>query len=279
MFLCFRVKPKGKMGLYLKMAAGLLLVHVVHLASLQDSTDSPGRTIDKSWLRDPARKTAGSQNATVSEEEADNGQGHGGSSIGDGTASDFMIPNTDEEQNVARQEDTNETSTDPSTVTEPPTSSPTTLQTEQPNPTISPNPTATTVPTESSRINGTEAEEIFFLPDNSNRTDSQATTLAPGSNATQEPTTKPDEVTRSTNATESTTTTTATTTAKQGMNETFAPAFPSETTKTSPETTTTAAPITPGIANRTDTDAASGSSSGRGTAAVFSRHSICCTFL
>ncbi|KAM6950340.1 uncharacterized protein PEZ65_023387 [Lycodopsis pacificus] len=209
-----------------------------------------------------------------------------GSSIGEGTPSDFMIPTTEEEKNLARQEeDTNETSTDPSTVTEPPPSSPTTLQTEQPNPTISPNPTATKVPTNSSRTNGTEAEEEFpssttttsqistthlsernstILPDNSNRTDSQATTLAPGSNATQEPTTKPDEVTRSTNATESTTTTTATTTAKQGMNETFAPAFPSETTKTIPATTTTAAPITPGIANRTDTDAASGSSSERG---------------
>ncbi|KAK9542305.1 hypothetical protein VZT92_000180 [Zoarces viviparus] len=280
------------MGLCLKMAAGLLLlVHVFHLASLQDSTDSPGRTIDKSWLRDLAKKTAGSQNATVSEDEAENGQGHADISIGDGMAPDITIPNTDEERNVARQEkDTNETSTDPSTVTEPPTSSPTTLQTEQPNATISPNTTATTVPTDSSRINGTEAEEEFpnsttttsqistthlsernstILPDNSNRTDLQATTLAPGSNATQEPTTKPDEVTRSTNATESTTTTTATTTTKQAMNETSAtspsaPAFPSETTKTSPATTTAAAAITPGIANRTDTDAASGSSSERG---------------
>ncbi|XP_031704083.1 mucin-5AC [Anarrhichthys ocellatus] len=284
------------MGLCLKIAAGLLLlVHVFHLASLQDSTDSPGRTIDKSWLRELAKKTAGSQNATVSEDEAEKDQGHEDMvsriSIGDGMASDVMIPNTQEEKNVARQEkDTNETSTDPSTVTEPPTSSPTTLQTEQPNATISPNTTATTVPTNSSRINGTEAEEEFhssttttsqistthlseqnstIFPDNSNRTDLQATTLAPGSNATQEPTTKPDEVMRSTNATESTTTTTATTTTKQGTNETSAtssstPAFPSETTKMSPATTTTAAPITPEIANRTDTDAASGSTSERG---------------
>ncbi|XP_068580404.1 mucin-15 [Cebidichthys violaceus] len=280
------------MDLYLKTAAGLLLlVQALHLASLQESTDSPGRTIDKSWLRELVRKTAGSQNASVSEDEAKNDQGAEGVVSGIGIESGFMTPYTEEENNVVRQDtDTSEASTDLTAVTEPPTSPAT--QTQQPNSTTSPNATATTVPTNSSRTNGTEAEEEFHnstttttsqiatthlsernstvFPDNSNRTDLQTTTLAPETNATRGATTTPDEATRSTNATESNATTTATNTTKQGMNETSATsssttAFPSETAETSPPSTTAGAPITPEIANKTDTDAASGSGSERGS--------------
>lgn len=54
------------MELHLKITAGLLLVvHALHLASLQDPTDSPGRTIDKSWLRKVASNPTSSSGRTI----------------------------------------------------------------------------------------------------------------------------------------------------------------------------------------------------------------------
>ncbi|XP_070759588.1 mucin-15 [Enoplosus armatus] len=289
------------MELYLKITAGLLLlVQAFHLASLQESTDSPGRTIDQSWLRVPAKNTAGSQNAVAgTEEEAEYDLGadapamESSNDYSSGIASGSMAINTEEEENVTNQDkDANETSDDLPvvTTTEPPTFP--NVTTNQPesamNATVSPN-NATTEPTNSSQINMTEAGEELYnsttapqnssthlraqnstsFPDYSNHTDFQTTvTLAPESNATQESTTKPDEDAGLTNATESTNTTTTTT---PEINETSTASssttvFLSETTETSPATTTTAAPNTPEKANETDKSAASGSDSERGLA-------------
>ncbi|XP_034040749.1 mucin-15 isoform X3 [Thalassophryne amazonica] len=62
------------MGIYLKITCFLLLVQTAHLALPEDSTDSPGRTIDKIWLRDLVDRPNKSQNQTSVE---DNGPGIG----------------------------------------------------------------------------------------------------------------------------------------------------------------------------------------------------------
>ncbi|XP_044054732.1 mucin-15 [Siniperca chuatsi] len=284
------------MQLYLKITAGLLLlVQAFHLASLQDSTDSPGRTIDKSWFRELPKNTVGSQNAAVTEEETEYDQGADATaleSINDfnsGIASGSMALKSGEEENVASQEKyENETSNDLPVSDKFPTFA--TNQPELPDATVSPT-TATTDPTNSSQINMTEAKEEFYnftthlsaqnstsFSDYSNHTDLQTTTMAPESNATQESTTKPDKDTGLTNATESTNTTTitaittTTTTTTPEINETpsttsSTTVFLSETTETSPATMTTIALNTPEKANKTDKSAASGSSSERGLAA------------
>lgn len=294
------MKPKGKMELCLKITAGLLLlVQASHLASLQYSTDSPGRTIDKSWLRELGKNTAGSQNAAFTEEEKDFNQGADATAMeanneySGGIASGSMALYSEEEENVAGgDKDAAETSDDLSvvTTTEPPTSTVPNVTTKQPElpdaSTVSPT-TVTTDPTNSNQINMTEAEEEFLnstttpqtstthqsaqnptsFPDHSNHTDLQNTTLAPESNATQESTAKPDEDTGLTNATASNNTTAVTTTTTAEINET--PTTSSSTTVFLPETAETAAvPNTPEKANNTDKNVASGSSSERGTAAV-----------
>lgn len=307
--LVFQSKTKKReMGLYLKITAGLLLlIQAFHMASLQDSTDSPGRTIDKSWLRVGLLKnTAGNQNAAVTEEETEFDQApdanamESSNEFSSGIASGSMTVNYEGKENVAGQDKgANETSDNPTAVntTEDLTSS-TNVTTDQPNlpdATISP-ANVTSVPTNSSQINITGAEKEFndstmtpqnstthlsapnstSFSDNSNRTDLQTTTLPPERNVTQESTTKPDTDTWLTNATGSTNTTPITTTMKPEIKETSTAftttsssttAFPSDTTETSPATTTPAAPITPEKANNTDRDAASRGSAERGTAA------------
>ncbi|XP_039652001.1 mucin-15 [Perca fluviatilis] len=295
------------MGLYLKITAGLLLlIQAFHLASLQESTDSPGRTIDKSWLRAGLPKnTAGNQNAAVTEEETEFDQTPDANAIyessnefSSGIASGSMTVGEGEENVAGQDMGANETSDNLSTVntTVAPTY-PTNVTTDQPDlpdATISP-ANATSDLTNSSRINITGAEEEFhnstMTPQNStthlsapnstsssansNRTDLQTTTLAPERNATQESTTKSDTGTGLTNATGSTNTTTVTTTRKPEIKETSTTftttsssttVFPSDTTETSPATTTPAAPITPEKANNTDRDAASRGSAERGLA-------------
>ncbi len=293
------MKAKWKMELYLKITAGLLLlVQAFHLASLQESTDSPGRTIDKSWLRELAKNTAGSQNAAVTEEETEYYQGADATAMesnneySGGIASGSMAVYNEEEENVAGgDKDASDDVTVVATTVPPTFPNVTTQQPELQDATVSPT-TATTDPTNSSKINMTEAEEFHnssmtpqkstthqsapnstSFPDNFNHTDLQTTTLTPESNATQESTTKPDEDTGLTNATESNNTTTVTTTTTPEISETSNTSsstrvFLPETTETSPETTTAAALNTPEKANNTDKAAASGSSSERGTAAV-----------
>ncbi|XP_078121584.1 uncharacterized protein LOC144527421 [Sander vitreus] len=242
------------MELYLKITAGLLLlIQAFHLASLQDSTDSPGRTIDKSWLRVGLLKnTTGNQNAAVTEEETEFDQApdanamESSNEFSSGIASDSMTVNGEGEENVAGQDKgANETSDNLTAVnTMEDLTSPRNVTTDQPNlpdATISPaNTTSQTSLTNSSQLNITGAEEEFndstmtpqnstthlsapnatSFSDNSNRTDLQTTTLPPERNVTQESTTKPDTDTGLTNATGSTNTTPITTTMKPEIKKT-----------------------------------------------------------
>lgn len=58
------------MGLHFKTAAGLLLlIQSFHLASFQNSTNSPAITIDRTWLRELARNKSVSPNDALTREE------------------------------------------------------------------------------------------------------------------------------------------------------------------------------------------------------------------
>ncbi|XP_037312626.2 mucin-15 isoform X2 [Pungitius pungitius] len=285
------------MGRYLRIAAGLfLLVQTFRLASLQGSTDSPGRTIDKSWLRN---KKPGSQ---AYEEEGDYISGN----VADGIPSGSMMVPTSEEENVSVR-DAVKTANDMTDATGPPT----TPQPEQPDATQTPSTPASggasETQTEGEGHNATTATSPMSTTQPSQQTtavasdgaDLQATT--PPAGPTQEPATKWDEATPSTDAGESNATMNAT---SQGANETSAttpatdatpdpttlspttaapttaaPTTPAPTTAaptttayttadpTTADPTTPAAPILPGLANRTGLEGPSGpsgSSSGRG---------------
>ncbi|XP_073320663.1 uncharacterized protein [Pagrus major] len=271
------------MKLNLRITAGLLLlVQTFHMASLQNSTDSPGRTIHREWLRKLAKNTAGSQNAALPGEEieydqrADATTAESSNDYSSGIASGSMAVYNEEEENVTSQDkDTNDGSDDLTAVTAtmPPTNpNVTTKEPELTDTTVSPS-NATTDPTNSSSINTTEAEEGFNTtttpqnstssPNHSNHTDLQTTTSAPEGNATQVSTTKAED-TRSTYATGSTNMTTLITTATPetySSSTTSSPTtvFSSEKTETSPATTTAAEK-----SNRTGEDSASGENPERG---------------
>lgn len=267
------------MELYLKITAGLLLVvQAFHLASLQDTTDTPGRTIDKSWLRDLHKNTAGSQNAKVNEDDMT------ALDSSSGIASGSMATNNDEEENAIDQE-TNTTSEDlPDTLAQ----NGTTIQSEYSGTTVSPT-TTTSVPTNSSQSNMTKDEDSTMTPQTSttdstannstafpyvlNSTKVQSTTFPPENNATQEPTTQLTDDAES----DSTTTAKNTTPEINETSTTFSSttAFPFETTEMSTVTMTTTAVNTPVKANKTDKDAALGSSSERGTVAVLGITLVC----
>ncbi|KAM4593288.1 uncharacterized protein PAE49_006590 [Odontesthes bonariensis] len=219
----------------LKTTVGLfLLVQVLHLALLQDSTESPGRIIDKGWLRDHHKTPAEGENAASTEGESEFDQEAfttmSSNDDIDGTASGFMLGNTDVENMLGRDSSENETSDDLDifTVTLPPVvENSTTKQPELPEATISPT-TTTTDSTNSSQTNMTEAEEEFnstmttenttSLPHFSNKTEIRLTTLVPENNTT-EPTT-PDADKGLKNQTGSSDTTTVTTTAAPPINKT-----------------------------------------------------------
>ncbi|XP_040897930.1 mucin-15 [Toxotes jaculatrix] len=281
------------MALYLTITASLLLiVHAFHLASLQEPTDSPGRTIDKSWLRELNKNSAGSQNAAVREEEAEYDQdadttamepsNDDSSGIASGSIAVF---NGEEENFYSDEKEANKTSDDltaVATTLAPTFPNGTTKQPELVHTTVSLNTTTTTTdPTNSSQVNMTEAEEDSHNSTTTPQTptthlisrnstsfpDLQSTTLAPESNATQESPAKPEEDSRLNNSTGSTSTTTATPEMYEtSTTSSSTTAFSSETTETSPTTTTAAAPNTPEKANKTDKDGASGSNSERGLA-------------
>ncbi|KAK5915708.1 hypothetical protein CesoFtcFv8_001274 [Champsocephalus esox] len=282
------------MGLYLNTTACLFLfVQAFHLASLQNPTDSPGRTIDKSWLRELAKKVAKLQDAAYTDKGAENE-----SSVAttmdpinensSGKASGSMVIFTEEERNLADQEKRQQETSDDLTVVT--TTFPTrTKQPELPGSAVSPTPAATDS-TNSRKINMTEAEEELqnstttpqnsstdlstqnstSVSDHSNTTDSQKTTLVPKSNTTQESTTKPHQDAGITKSTERNSNTTLPTTVKQETNKTtVSPSttvLPSETTETSHATTAAAAPKTPVTSNKTDKAAASENNPDRGLA-------------
>ncbi|XP_060920294.1 mucin-15 [Labrus mixtus] len=293
------------MKLCLKITAGLLLlVQAFSLASLQNTTDSPGRTIDGKWLREFAKKLAASQNIALSEEKGFDQENDGtpmeSSNDYSGIASGSMAVFNEEEENVASQDEGANESDDMRFFTT--TTMPLDVTTEQPefqNTTVSPT-TATTDQTNSSDVNMIDAEEDFYnstmtpqnsttlpsvqnatsFPDYSNQTDLNTTTLSPEINTTQESTTKLEEypwfsnVTESTNTTNVTTTVTTTpTTVTPEITNTptvLLTTTPSDswTTAINPETSTTtlAAMNTSERGNDTDKAGASVSDSERGLA-------------
>ncbi|XP_071375201.1 mucin-15 [Centroberyx affinis] len=282
------------MELYLKITAGfLLLVQAFHMALLLESTDSPGRTIDKSWLREPVRNRVGSQNTAVEDEDID---GAGMVSSDDNVAripyGSMSIASGEDGDMADQHKDANETSNDVTIVTAtmiPIFPNNTTKQPELPETAVSGNSTApTTAPSRAGQVNVTGAKEenkdsttalqnsslahpvtqnSTSFPDLTNNTDLHETTLAPESNDTQEST--PETDTWPTNNAENTTNVTATEVPE--INEASATPsstmdFPSETTEMIPATMTTIAPSTAEEANMTDKGAASGGNSERGFA-------------
>lgn len=219
----------------------VLLVQAFHLASLQYTTDSPGRTIDKSWLR--GKIPQGSENATFTKGNDEGADVTESNNDYSGTASGSMVTYSGEEENSGNEkwDDQNVTTT--------------TLSPEVQNGTIELTelpPTTTTDPTNASQINMTETEGEFnktltprnstSFPDYSNRTDLESQSSVPETNTTEEQTT--------------TSTTTLTTKAVPGINATTTTSSPTTVFLPDvPEATTAAAPNTPEKVNKTDKSA------------------------
>uniref|UniRef100_A0A3B5M5A5 Mucin 12, cell surface associated n=1 Tax=Xiphophorus couchianus TaxID=32473 RepID=A0A3B5M5A5_9TELE len=243
----------------LKITASLLLLfQAFHLVCLQNSTDSPGRTIDKAWLRQLPRNEVQSENAASS---GDGGFDQGtdqvtafNNGLSSGISSGFMA---EEEENTTSQ-DKSANSSDFSTIMPHAFENETAEEPKLPVAAISPR-NVTTESANSSQTNMTYPEEEF----NSTMTADKTTSAGGLSNNTNlQPTTtteKPATTTTKTpeedkglrNFTENTNTS-VTTTAIQGSttksSTTTAP--PSETTQTRSETTTTAVLDTPDSANK-----------------------------
>lgn len=263
------------MGLFLKVTAGLLLlVQAFQSVSLQDSTDSPGRTIDKSWLRDLVRNRTGGQGVLIPLERTEADQGFHPTPdfihdyIGGITSGSMAIPNEEKkkEDDDEEPDDLNmvtipELPFDPNVTTQEPfldVNFSTTLGSEKvtdvekefknstatsllPNATMLPTAESSTHPSDTSQNNS-------------------HTTLAPEGNATQEPATTPTEDPRFINLTEPTdrrTTKVSRTSATSVSATSFQSSMSSEM---SLKTTNSPVQDTPEVANKTGT----GSSSERG---------------
>ncbi|XP_034437287.1 mucin-15 [Hippoglossus hippoglossus] len=294
------------MELYLKITVCLLLiVQTFHLALLQDSTDSPGRTINQGWLRELLKgHKDGNKKAPVAKEEpgfesepyadAMDSNNDDGAGVPSGSMTLFG------DENMSSRE-MSENKTSGVLLVSLKFSNRTIKKHKMSNTTVAPT-TTTTIPTNSSQRNMTGAEEESHnstmtnqtstadsIPHNStmtnqtstphaipphsttfsNRTHLHPTTLAPKINATQQPPEKNKGLNNGT--------TTAATTTTPGLNETSitsssTAAFPSDTTGTGPVPTTPLAPITPEKANKTDKDGASGSSADRGLTSDQHKH-------
>ncbi|CAI5644749.1 unnamed protein product [Oreochromis niloticus] len=223
----------------------LLLVQAFHLASLQYTTDSPGRTIDKSWLRARGKIPEGSENATFTKGKDEGVNVTESNNDYSGTSSGSMGTYSGEEEISGNEkwEDQNVTTTTLSPGVQNGTMEPTELP-----------PTTTADPTNSSQINMTETEGEFnktvsprnstSFPDYSNRTDLDSKTSVPETNTTEEHTT------------------TLTTTLVPGINATTTTSSPTTVFLPDvPETTTAAAPNTPEKVNKTDKSASLAGSS------------------
>ncbi|XP_028999357.1 mucin-15 [Betta splendens] len=224
----------------LKTAVWLLLF--VQLAA--QTTDSPGRTLDKAWLREPPRKL-GRVNGTTEEEDA--------SSMDSEGTSGFTVADPEEELNVIAQ-NSNTTDQEVAEATAPPA------------------PTAS-VPANTSLVNGTKdhtstAPPPTSDPETKNSTglpDSQPTAVAPQANATRAPaftnSTEPNGTRAATPEPNGTRAATpepnGTRAATPEANGTSTP-FPPETTAAGPWTSTPTSVDTPAKANKTDKDAALG---------------------
>lgn len=264
------------MELFFKVTAGLLLLaQAFQSVSLQQSTDSPGRTIDKSWLRDLVRNRTGHQAAGFPSAGTEPDQrfdptldsSHDYSS---GITSGSM-PILNEEEEIKHDDEEQD---DLSVVTTPELPGDLNLATRDPF--LDANVSATTL--DSTNVTDVEKDiknstatsllsnsTVFPTAENSTRLsdfnqNNSLTTLAPEGNATQETAATPTEDTRLINLTEPTDT--RTTKVSQTSN-TSVPATsfqPSMSSEMSLNTTISPVQDTPEVANRTGT----GSSSERG---------------
>ncbi|XP_043998160.1 haze protective factor 1-like isoform X1 [Gambusia affinis] len=241
-------------------ASLLLLLQAFHLVCLQNSTDSPGRTIDKAWLRQLPRNEVQSENAASS---GDSGFDQGtdqvtafNNGLSSGIASGFMA---EEEENMTSQ-DKNAKSSDFSTIMPNAFENETTKEPKLPDTAIYLR-NVTTESANSSQTNMTYPEEEFNSTMTADKTTSARglsnDTNLQSSTTTEKPATTttvtPEEDERFRNLTENTNTSVTTTAAPQ-MNgsatiTTAAPQMNGSTTITTaaPEmngstTITTAAP-------------------------------------
>ncbi|XP_061743319.1 mucin-15 [Nerophis ophidion] len=264
-----------------------------------NATDPPRPTIDKSWLReevfnatDPPRPTIDKswlrEQIADAEEEGQNEQPGDVSPTESSNDLGPVVPN-DGDHVDSQEQGENKTSDDQSVAitTEPPTSS----KASQDQPELT-NRTGNFTNGESSQTNITGNEELdnstttpmippsdpidgnsTTVPDFTNPTLVNTTTLSPGIINPNENMTTVNN-TESTNATEPATTTVTTTTTTE-MNDTSATpssteVLPTDPAEFFPEMTTTVAPETP-EANLDDKQASSGSSSERGFASETSK--------
>ncbi|XP_029932428.1 mucin-15 [Myripristis murdjan] len=267
------------MELCLKITAGFLLLvqalHMVRSVTEPDPTDSPGRTIHQSWLRQPLKPGFGHQNLAAERptEEPQEMDVAGMESSDDNISGmpyvSMAAASGDDGEMVNR--DANATSDGVTIVNATMISmflNETTVQPESAVTGVSQTSPATS-PTNSSHVNVTKLEED--IQNVTTTTTAPQTTSTPQSNSTT-PASTPETLTDAwpTNNTE--TTTNVTTAEAPELNEASSTPFsttefPSETTEMIPVTTTTAAaPSTAEKANLTDKGAASGSNSERGFA-------------
>lgn len=259
-----------------KITAGLLLlVQAFQSASPQQSTDSPGRTIDKSWLRDLVRNRTGGQAALIPADKAEPDQGFHTTldpshDYNGGITSGFMYTLSEEEEN----KDADEEPDDLNVVTTP-------VLPVDLNVNISAT-TATNMTDIVKEFNDSSAASpnstTFLTVENSTRWsdynhNNSLTTLAPGLNTTQETVTAPTGEASSISATESVDTRT---TKVSETSTSFVSAtnfLPTTSSERSLRTTSLHAQGTPKVANKTGTGAGTGSSSERGrllfTSALF----------
>ncbi|XP_056881324.1 mucin-15 [Takifugu flavidus] len=264
------------MELFFKVTAGLLLLaHAFQSVSLQQSTDSPGRTIDKSWLRDLVRNRTGHQAVGIPSAGTEPDQGFDptldSSHDYSGGITSGSMPILNEEERI---KDADEEQEDLNVVTTPELPGDPNLATQDPF--LDVNVSATTL--DSTNVTDVEKETknstatsllsnstMFPTAENSTRLsdinqNNSLTTLAPEGNATQETATTPTEDTRLINLTEPTDTRT---TKVSQTSTTSVPATsfqPSMSSEMSLKTTISPVQDTPEVANKTGT----GSSSERG---------------
>ncbi|XP_008403903.1 location of vulva defective 1 isoform X3 [Poecilia reticulata] len=235
-------------------ASLLLLLQAFHLVCLQNSTDSPGRTIDKTWLRQLPRNEVQSENAASS---GDGGFDQGtdqvtafNNGLSSGIASGFMA---EEEENMTSQ-DKSANSSDVSTIMPHAFENETAEEPKLPDAAISPRNVTTSA--NSSQTNMMDPEEEFNSTTTSarglsNNPNLQSTTTTEKPATTTTTTVTPEKDERLRNLTENTNTS-VTTTASPEMNgsttvTTAAPEIQGSTT------VTTAAPEIKGSTTKSST--------------------------
>ncbi|XP_071258258.1 mucin-15-like [Salvelinus alpinus] len=271
------------MDLYAIISAVLLLqLQGFHVALLQAPTDSPGRTIDQSWLRQLAKsklnKTSPAQPNDIVDMTLEGTESTDDSAevIANGSVS-F----SGEQVNI---QDTNETSGGVTNGTTMPPGLPDATAEEPPETTVAPEP-AVSVALNSSQVSNGTGEDSGFqtttttaITENSNGSNSMynytklnETTTAPDTNSTEQTGPDPDAENRVTNSTEDFHNVTTAVPEPSSEPSTASPSTklpldsPGTTTaKIIPETKTTTGPST--ITDMMETGAASGSNSARGLA-------------